>query len=175
VNKDEKSGNIELLHEKLKRSNCTLLTEYKGIKFQDLTALRNAMKNAKGEFKVVKNTMARLASRKTDSEVLGESFTGPIAAVMCFDEPATVVKELRNFMKTQPLLKFKAGVLGTRAFDQAGFERLSSLPPRNAIIGAIIGAITAPQRKFLYSIKYYPRKLAVALNEVVKARSQANQ
>ena len=52
------------VYEKLQKSEAVFVVNYQGIKVESMNELRRSLKNAQGEIKVVKNTLARIALDK---------------------------------------------------------------------------------------------------------------
>ena len=72
----EKSINIKKeqvsdLASKMKEAKLILLTDYRGINVEDVTSLRNDLRNAKAEYKVIK-ILPRLIPRPFTVKVNGE-------------------------------------------------------------------------------------------------------
>ena len=61
----QKAAMVEELNEKLKRAKAVVLTDFKGLESNDMNELRRKLREAGVEYKVVKNTLIRLASKDT--------------------------------------------------------------------------------------------------------------
>ena len=109
-----------------------------------MTELRRQVRGAKGQYKVVKNTLARRALKGTPFEPLAEFFTGTTAVAYSGEDPVALAKVLTTFAKTAPALQIKAAVVqgraikaarGRRARDaarQAGAVRQAAVPAAGA-------------------------------------------
>ena len=94
MNRQEKEAMVDELHEKLERSKATILTDYRGLKVTEITELRYKLKEAGIEYRVVKNSLTRLALRGTAAAVLEEYLIGPNALALCYDDELTPAKVL---------------------------------------------------------------------------------
>jgi len=106
--------------------------------------LRSSLREASAEFKVVKNTLARLAFKDTEVEPLSDSFAGPTAIAFSCADPVATAKVLTSFAKEKPHLDIKCGALGSRVIDLSEVKALSKLPSLDTLRGKIVGLLQAP-------------------------------
>ena len=117
-----------------------------------VTELRRQLRGAKASYKVVKNTLARRASKGTKLASLEAHFEGTTAIAYTGDDAVALAKALTAFMKGAPTLKIKAAVLQGEAIQpdgghrprqpagQAGAVREAALPAAGADAAARVGA-----------------------------------
>ncbi|MDE7012051.1 MAG: 50S ribosomal protein L10, partial [Mailhella sp.] len=65
MNKSEKAAIIEQVRAKAADASIVVVTDFKGMSVEELTALRVKIRQAGGEYYVVKNTLARIALSDT--------------------------------------------------------------------------------------------------------------
>lgn len=70
------------LHEKLRSTRLAVLATNSGMNVEKITALRNALRKSETEFRVVKNTLLRIASQGTEFSALKDHFRGPLAIAL---------------------------------------------------------------------------------------------
>ena len=149
MRKAEKQEVINELHEKFARAKAAVLTGYSGINVEQITELRSKLRQAKVEYRVIKNTLARRAAEGTGLEPLKDYFVGPIGIALGYDDPVAPAKMLQEFSKTQQKLELKVGVLEGKLLKQADVKALASLPSLNALRGKIIGLLQAPASRIV--------------------------
>ena len=76
VTKADKVEELEQLERAFRGTESAVVVDYKGLKVPEVTELRRQIRNAKGSYKVVKNTLARRAMKGTPFEALSEHFLG---------------------------------------------------------------------------------------------------
>ncbi len=86
MNRTEKEAVIEGLHAKMAKAKTAILAEPKGLDVATVTELRKKCREAKVEYRIVKNTLAIRAAKGTTLELLAEKFTGPTALIMSYDD-----------------------------------------------------------------------------------------
>lgn len=144
MNRTEKTQNISELQKKLDGSKAVVLTNFRGLNVEQLTRLRKRLREEKIAYEVVKNTLAKLATRGTDLEKLKDYFEGPTAVVISYGEPIALAKVLAEFQKTLPTFEVKAGLIEGKVASPPEIKALASMPPREVILAQILGGIQGP-------------------------------
>ena len=75
------------LTKKFDESNFFILTHNNGLSVHEITSLRDKLREAGSTFKVIKNSLAKIAVNDTKVKDLSEYFNGPLAIV--FSEELT--------------------------------------------------------------------------------------
>lgn len=142
MRKLEKAEIVQAIQEKVARSQIGILTDFKGLKVEDMTRLRRQLQEAGAELRVVKNTLLRRAGAG-DSPLapLVSHATGPNALTLGYADPVTVTKVLIKFSHEKPQLVIKAGALGGQALTPKDLEALSKLPAREVLLSQLLGVL----------------------------------
>jgi large subunit ribosomal protein L10 len=142
VRKQEKADIVQAIQAKVAKSQIGILTDFKGLKVEDMTRLRRQLQEAAGELTVVKNTLLRRAGGE-DSPLapLISHATGPNALTLGYADPVTVTKVLIKFAQEKPQLVIKAGALGGQALTVKDLEALSKLPAREVLLAQLLGVL----------------------------------
>ena len=98
---DDKKKIVAELHDKFARSKVVISTDYKGLDVGKLNDLRRKLREVGVEYKVVKNTLLVRASQDTDVALIHESFKGPSAVALSYDDPVAPAKVLTQFAKEE--------------------------------------------------------------------------
>lgn len=147
MERKNKEAVVSELATKLQRASAMFLAEYSGMNVAQMTKLRRDLQNAGGEFKVIKNTLLRLAARGTDAEAIRDKFTGPNAVICSYRDPVSVAKVLSAISKEMPVLKVKSGVLGKQKLGPEDLAKLAALPSREVLVAKLMGLLqSGPQR-----------------------------
>jgi large subunit ribosomal protein L10 len=166
----EKVAVVDEVRKRFSDSDAVLLTEYRGINVGDLAALRRALREAGGEYKVYKNTLVRFAARDLGLE-LDDQLTGPTAIAFVptgsGGDPVAVAKALREFAKGNPNLVVKGGVLGEKLLSAADAKALADVAPREELLARLAGLIAAPMVQFAGLLQAVPRDFAYGLQALI--------
>jgi large subunit ribosomal protein L10 len=166
----EKVAVVDEVRQRFSDSDAVLLTEYRGINVGDLAALRRALREAGGEYKVYKNTLVRFAARDLGLD-LDEQLTGPTAIAFVptgsGGDPVAVAKALREFAKGNPNLVVKGGVLGEKLLSAADAKALADVAPREELLAKLAGLMAAPMVQFAGLLQAVPRDFAYGLQALI--------
>jgi large subunit ribosomal protein L10 len=170
VRKQQKAEIVQAIQEKVAKSQIGILTDFKGLKVEDMTRLRRQLQESDAELTVVKNTLLRLAGAD-DSPLapLISHATGPNALTLGYADPVTVAKVLIKFAHEKPQLVIKAGALGGRALSLKDLEALSKLPAREVLLGQLLGVLQGVPRGLVTVLAGVVRNL---LNVLVALKDQ---
>jgi large subunit ribosomal protein L10 len=167
LNKENKQQVVTELHDKLQRAKAVFLADFRGMNVGKATDLRNELRKAAVEYKVVKNTLLDLASRDTDKESLSPHYTGPTAIALSYDDPVAAAKVLSRFAKEQQAtFKLKAGVLSGKVISVADIQALADLPSREVLLAKLLGTLQAPTANFVGVLAAVPGSFVRALNAI---------
>ena len=159
---------VEEVRGRLSSANAALLTEYRGLKVHELARLRQAIREAGGEYKIYKNTLVRLAVADLGLSELDDLLTGPTAVAFVDGDAVMVAKALREFARAQPALVVKGGVLGTKVLTAADAGALADVAPREVVLAQLAGALAAPLRQMAGLLAAVPRNFAYGLSALVQ-------
>lgn len=135
------------LKEKLEKSKAVFVGEYRGMTVAQSTALRHKVREAGGELKVAKNTLFAIAMKEAGLTALPEDLmTGPNIFALCYDDPVTVAKVLKEYAndRTQKAFILKGGLLETQLLNLEQLMALADLPSKEVMRGQVVRTISAP-------------------------------
>ena len=141
MNRKEKAQVISDLGERVKEFQAVVLTNYRGLNVEQLSQLRQKLREEKISYHVVKNTLMKLASKGTDLEKLDSYFEGPTAMAISYGDPIPLVKILSEFVKAQPSLEIKVGLIQGKVASPEEVKALATMPPREILFGQLLGGI----------------------------------
>lgn len=141
--REEKVKVVEELQDKFGKSVAAILTDYRGLNVSDITELRKQLREAGVEYKVVKNTLTRLAVREHNYD-LDEFLEGPTAVAFSFEDPVAPAKILVDFAKQHKELEIKAGIVEGKVVGKDVIDNLAKLPSREELLAKVVGAVQSP-------------------------------
>ena len=168
----EKEKLVQELSEKLSQREVTILADYTGVNVQAVTELRSDFRKASVEYRIYKNTLARLAARKSGLEPLLEYMDGPTGYVFS-EEPVAPAKLLVDFIKTNPTMRIKCAIINGELVDEAQVKAIASLPPKEILLGQLVGLFNSPATSMVNVLAAPIRKLAYALDDLRKKKEAA--
>jgi len=145
VSTEKKAKVIDNLEEVFSRCSIGILTDYRGLKAIEITVLRRRLREAGVDYKVVKNTLARIAAQKAGREELGGLFDGPVAVAFGYGDIVAPAKVLADYIQaTKSAMSIKGGFLPERVLTSAEIITLSTLPPTKILIARVLAEMQRP-------------------------------
>lgn len=145
----EKAKTIDDLTEKLASSSVAIVTDYRGLKVSDMSALRKQLRQAGVTYEVTKNTLARAAAERAGIRELEPLLTGPTAIAFGTGDVAEPAKLLIDYERESKILKIRGGLLKDRVLTVDEVRTLATLPPREVLVGRLMGQMNAPIASFV--------------------------
>lgn len=161
MTKNDKQSEIEVLKAKFADSEVLFLTKNLGLDAVATNDLRVASRAAGVDYRVAKNTLARIAIKGTVFEVLGDKMKGPTAFVTGKD-PIQTAKVIAEFAKKNPKLEIVGGFFEGEVMDAKAVEAFSKMPTLNEIRSKLVGLLQAPASQIVGVTKAYGEKEAEA-------------
>jgi large subunit ribosomal protein L10 len=167
-NKDEKSKDIESLHQDLERSKNLFVTGYEKLRVSQDFELRKTVRAAGGKYRVIKNNLAEKASEGTAAEPVLKGLRGMTSLAYTTNDPVALAKALTIYAKANPTFTFKAGLVEGRVIDIKTINDLASMPPKEELFAKLLFLINAPAQRLVTAMGAVGRNLAVVLDQGVK-------
>ena len=158
-----KVESVEALKEQLGTAKTVVLTEYRGLSVQQLSDLRKQLKGAAAEYKVVKNRLARLAVKGSALDALSVHLKGPTGLVFTKQDPVAVAKALQAFVKANPQLQIKLGLVEGKVVQPAELKALADLPSKGQLRSQIVGALQGPMAQLVSLLQAPLREIVYVL------------
>jgi len=150
---DVKKEVVAEITEKLQKSTSAVVVDYRGLKVEEVTELRRQFREAGVEYKVYKNTLARLAAQNAGMEELVKELVGPNAIAFGYDDPVAPARIADKFAKEHKNLEVRVGVVEGTFYSAEKIKELAEIPSREVLIAKLLGSLKAPVSNFAYLIK----------------------
>lgn len=170
----EKKEIVTALEDKFSKAKVAILAEFSGMGVEEIREVRSQLRGAKGEFKVIKNTLAIRAAAQTALEGVSGHFKGPTAVALGYDDPIAPAKAMKEIADKQKKLKIKIGVVEGQVIDLVRFRQIAQLPAKPVLIGALIGRLQSPLYGFAGSLNGVLSKFVLTL-QALKEKRQASE
>jgi large subunit ribosomal protein L10 len=173
LTRDEKTATLEQVTAALQGVDTAILFDYTGLNVPQVTELRRQVRAAKGQYRVVKNTLARRVLKGTAFEPLSEFFQGTTAIVYTGKDPVALAKTLTTFAKTAPQLTIKAAVVQGRSIKAAEVTELAQLPGKPELYAKLLFLLNAPMVRLVTVLNAAPQALLNVLTQAEKKLGEA--
>jgi len=166
--KDQKRKELEALRQELEKSPAIFVTGYEKMTVHQDYELRKTIRQAGGDYSVIKNNIAAKASENLPSGNVLNDLKGMTSMAFTTADPVALAKALTTYAKANPSFTFKAGFVEGRAIDITSIQDLANMPSKEELIAKVMFLVNSSAQRLAISLNGVVRNLAVALNEAVK-------
>jgi large subunit ribosomal protein L10 len=163
ISKQHKEELIAQYSDWVNRSQALFVTEYLGLSMPQIDELRGKIREAGGEFHIVKNTLGKVAFEKLDMTVPNAILTGSSAVVFAFRDAPNMAKVITEYARTSESVKVKGGYLDKRPISAEEVKALAELPPLPILRAQLLGTLMAPASKLVRTLAEPARQVAAVL------------
>jgi len=167
--KEQKNEIIAQYDEWLEKSEAMVLTEYIGMTVKDMDNLRASIREAGGEFHIVKNTLIKRLFTEKEMELKDEHYINTTAIGFAFEDPPALAKALADFAKESDFLKIKAGYLENKLMTSSEVIALANVPPLPVVRAQLLSTLLAPASKLVRTLAEPGRQVAAVLKAFADA------
>lgn len=168
----KKEQELALLEERFQRSKALVFTDFRGLTAQEMVELRRLFRKNDLEYRVVKNTLARLAAQRTGLPV--EPFlVGPTGVLFSYADAVLPFKIALEVAKRYKQYGIKGGLLEGQVIQASEAAKIATLPSREELLAKLAFVLQAPIQKLARDLRMIIARLAIALDEVRKQKEAA--
>ncbi len=173
MGREEKAASVAELREKLIGAQGAVLTDYRGLSVAEMTELRTLLRKSAVEYRVVKNTLAKIAIQGTDLAGLAQFLEGPTAIAVSRTDPVAPAKVLAGWAKSRGTFPIKGGAVEGQVVGPEAVRAMGDLPPREVLLARMAGVFQAPLQGLVQVLGAHIRQLAQVLEQVRQQKEKA--
>jgi large subunit ribosomal protein L10 len=171
--KQRKEEIVSSLTEELGSVTAMIVADPTGLTVAEMKDLRNKLRPSGAEFRVAKNTLARIAAREAGREELVALLVGPTAITLVPGDPAAAAKTLSDFGRTSRKLELRGAYLDGETLGADSVKQLATLPSREQLLTNLVTGLVSPISGLANVLAQLPRGLVVALDQVRQQKEAA--
>ena len=168
MKREDKREVVADLQQRLRRAKVAILTRFSGLNVEKMTQLRRDLRKADVEYRIIKNTLFRLAIQGLPQEILTSHLEGPIAVAWSEKDPVSPAKILAKYSKDFPELQILVAASDGKIWDAKAIQGWVTLPSLEGLRAKILGMIQAPATGLVRLFNTPGMQMA----QVLKARSE---
>jgi large subunit ribosomal protein L10 len=171
LTRDQKREQYEQLRGVLVDATTVFVLANSGLKVNEVNELRSKVRGASASYKVVKNSIVRLAIGGTPMEGLAPYLKGPNALAYTGGDAVGLAKVLRDFVKAHPALAFERAYLEGQVVDAEQAKAVAELPSRDELVSRLLYMLQSPIRRLVVALNAPAQQLAQALKQIAEKQS----
>jgi large subunit ribosomal protein L10 len=168
----EKAETVTAVHQRFKSAKIAIATEYRGLTVAQMTRLRREIRQAAGEYQVIKNTLVRRALKDTAYGELERLLEGPNGWVFAYEDPVALSKMLVKFGDDHEKLKIKGAVFEGEFMDPAKVKVLAQMPSKQELQAKLLATIQAPATQLARLIQEPGARVVRLLESLRKSKAE---
>jgi large subunit ribosomal protein L10 len=168
LKREDKTQVVADLHQQMAQAKVAILTRFTGLNVEKMTQLRRELRKGGVGYRIVKNTLFRLAIQGTDKDFLSPHMEGPVGVAWSQADPVAPARMLAKFAKEFPEFKIMMAASEGRLWGPAEIQAWVSLPSLEELRGKILGLIQGSASTLARLVATPAGQLA----RVLQARSQ---
>jgi len=130
-----------------------IIADYKGITVPVVTAMRDDFRKNGCHYRVIKNSLVKIAVKGSKMEPLTQLMTGTTAVIWTTGEaPQPPAKIALKWAKDEPKFQIKGGYYEGQLLDKAGVQALSTMPGKPEIQASMLMTFLAGPQSFVAQI-----------------------
>jgi large subunit ribosomal protein L10 len=166
LTKEQKHDQSVSLRENLAGVNTLFLLENHGLNVNEVNLLRAEVRKTDATYKVVKNTVVRLAVEGTEMEGITPFLTGPKVLAYTGGDSVALAKVLKDFIKKHPELRFEHAYLDGQILEAKEAEKIADLPSRDELIARLVNLLHSPIRRLAVALNAPLQQFANVLGQI---------
>ena len=159
------------LMEKLDKATAVYFTDFLGLDVSSITELRSEFFKASIEYKVVKNTLLRLAAKKINLEGIDDFLVGSTAIAISYDEPTAPAKVLKKFTEDHDKPEVKAILFEGEVLKGSEYLKFASLPTKDVLLTKLVMMLNSPITILVRTLSAPMTNLVNGLNNLKNNKS----
>jgi large subunit ribosomal protein L10 len=165
----QKTGGVKKIKELVESSRDVIFTDFRGLNVAQITDLRRSLQQKEAEYRVVKNSYARLALGDLGYPFDEQFLIDPTALALVKSDVGPIAKVLTTFTRDSTL-KIKGGLIDGRVVSSDQVEAIGRLPGRNELYAILMGTMNAPLQHLVYGMNGVATKLVRTLQAVAESK-----
>ena len=169
MDRTQKEQVVSQLKEEWKDVQSIVLADARGIDVPTITGVRNEFRKAGCHYKVLKNTLVRIAIQGSKVEPITKLLEGPTAVIWSTESPSAAAKVATKVAKEQEKFVIKGGYFDGQVLDKTGVEHLAAMPGKDELRATLLMTFLAAPTDFVRTLAAGPTNFLY----VLQARERA--
>jgi len=168
VSRAKKTEKVKLLATELEGSTTAIIGTFAKLTVAKDFALRKAIREAGGKYRVVKNKLAAVSGKGTPVEAALQGLKGVNSVAFTAGDPVELAKAFAKWAAENAEFQFKLGIVDGKLLTADDVKALAKLPGKQELFSKLLFLINSPAQRLATVINATGRDLAVVLGQGVE-------
>lgn len=141
-----------------------VLADYRGVDVPTVTEMRADFRKAGCAYRVLKNTLVKIAIKGSHLEPMSELLVGPTAVIWSNESPSAPAKLAVKWAKEVKDFEIKGGFFEGQVLDVAGVDQLAKMPDKPELQATLLMTFLAAPTEFVKLLAAAPQNFAYLLD-----------
>jgi large subunit ribosomal protein L10 len=141
-----------------------VLADYRGMTVPAVTMMREDFRKANCHYRVLKNSLVRIAIKGSKLEPMTALLAGPTAVIWTDDAPQAPAKVALKWAKDDPKFQIKGGYFDGKMLDLAGVQGLATMPGKPEIQASLLMTFLQVPTDFVRTLIAGPQNFMYVLD-----------
>lgn len=166
----KKQDEVAMIRAQFDKATTAVFLDFGGVNVDQITNLRTEFRKVGVEYKVVKNTLVKIALKGTafDSKEFNDQLKGQTGIAWSFEDPsaaAKVIKTFRGANDANQKLNVKCGVVDAKVMPGPQVESvLATMPGKNELRAMLLATLQAPAQNLVRLLQAPAQNLTLAFD-----------
>jgi len=170
LSKEQKREQSDRLKAALSDISMLFLLENTGLDANEANVLRSEIRKTEGTYKVVKNSVVKLAVEGTELEAITPHLVGPKTLAFTDGDGVALAKVLKTFIKEHPGLSLQNAYLDGQVLDAAEAAQIADLPSKEELIAKLLNLLQSPIRRLAVALNSPVQQLVSVMGQIAESK-----
>ena len=163
MHRDQKQLVLGEIKEAFQNVASVVIADYRGITVPVVTAMRDDFRKAGCHYRVIKNSLVKIAVKGSKMEPISQLMVGTTAVIWSNEIPQTPAQLALKWAKDEPKFVIKGGYYEGQVLDVPGVDALAKMPGKNEIRSSMLMTFLAAPQSFVAQLAAAPQNFAYLL------------
>ena len=165
---------VDELARLISKSTVIIATSHSKLNTPTVDKLRRRLRDTGNQYRVVKNTLVRIAADQAGKPEVKEIVSGPCAFVLGGGDPVETARVFTEHIRNYRLeVEILGATLNGRVLPGNRISELAALPSRNVLIAQLLGQLSSPAVRLVTVLQGPSRGLANVIQRHVEKQQAA--
>lgn len=165
---------VEATKKAAENASSIVLADFTGLNVEEITNLRRKLREQAIEYRVIKNTLAKISFESLNYTELMDYLEGPTGFAFGYDDPGTAVRVILDFSKKIEKPKIKAIWFDGQMFPGEDAKKVAEMPSKEQLLANFVVGLNAPIANFVGGLNNILQKFVGTLSAIKQEKEKEN-